>query len=726
MARNKSFFTLVLVIAMPALWAGCAGGSDSSTDAGTDAGTDSGTDSGTDLGNDPGTDTVLDAGDAGTDMGAEKPAPAPPTVMTSIDTYSLEVTITVVAEGPVVAQSIQRSVDGGPWQDVGEDLADTTAVFTDSPARGAEVAYRGRTTSQSGPVVKTSLWSAMSSETIVPLQGLPVVRAIDVEPDGDLDNDDLEAALATCYELGGCNLVLEEGTYADVEIKIGEFNDYNPATESVYEELAGGFTLVGQGTGQSILKGKVYPTNENSRATILLDAVPFDGWVFQGFTLQGRKQDQPAPDPGVYLGNNVGLLTAPPPGYNLPGYNSVPFIPNHNGIPGYEKHNLLIHNLEIRDYLGSGIAALAVINPQVLDNVIENMGCHHACENHRREDGAWVCDEPFVGLPEQDPETLCGSNLGQAQLDAWNDSFPTSTVPGTKVPAFGIGFFGGIVGGLISGNVIKYATKHGIELYGPQIACATDGVTVQDNEVHHSTTGFTNNGGCNSTFSGNLAHSSGLPGQDYTAALGRGFICGGRGENNQWLDNISRFNNSAGYSLACWGEDDDEDGTYVANVVLDGNLSVANCLGLGVGQGAADLAMASSASSHGFTITNHTIENASQCEAGMYVIYIHDITIDTLTLDASRHSSVPAGSEIFNRVVWLDRITNSTFDIDLHIGDYNIAQGGYYDFNSQILSNISVTLDEMSSAGGSLLKDYTTVSGTATGQNVSHNGVLLP
>ena len=262
---------------------------------------------------------------------------------------------------------------------------------------------------------------------------------------------------------------------------------------------------------------------------------------------------------------------------------------------------------------------------------------------------------------------------GQAGIEAWNASFPEPTVPGTKATGVGIIFSGGITGGLIAGNTIRFATKHGIELWGVQVACVTDGVTVQNNEVYDSGDGYTNNGACNSNFIGNLAESCGFPGQGYTTAVGSGFICGGRGENNQWLDNISRFNNSAGYSLACWGEDDDEDGTYVANVVLDGNLSVANCLGLGVGQGAADLAMASSASSHGFTITNHTIENASQCEAGMYVIYIHDITIDTLTLDASRHSSVPAGSEIFNRVVWLDRITNSTFDIDLHIGDYNIG-----------------------------------------------------
>jgi len=674
------------------------------------------------------TGVILDTDDVRASIGSStETAPAPPTLTTSISSYSLEITITVVAApGPVFAQSIQRRVNGGAWRDVGEVRDSSTAVFTDRPPRGANVDYRGRTLRQSSAGVQTSLWSSTSSTTIVPLQGVPVVRAVDAEPDGDLDNDDLEAALATCYGLGGCNLVLEDATYAEVELKIGEHNDYNPATEPVYEQLARGFALVGQGAGKSILTGKVYPTDEKPRGTILLDAVPFDGWIFQGFTLQGRKRDQPAPRPGIDFGLNSGFLTAPPPGYNLPGYNTAPYIPNHNNTPRYQKRNLLIHDLEIRDYLGSGIAAMHVANPRVMDNVIENIGCHHACEAHPGPGGAWVCDVPFVGLPEQDAETLCGSNLGQAGLDGWNASFPTSNVPGTKASGFGIGFFGGIVGGLISGNVIKYATKQGIELYGPQIACDTDGVTVRGNEVHHSTTGFASNGSCNSTFIDNLAESSGLPGQGYTAALGRGFVCGARGENNRWLANTARFSNSSGYALGCWGEDDDDDGSYVANVLMDGNRSAANCMGISAGQGGADLAMGNNVSTRGFTITNHTIEHVSRCEAGMGVNYLQDVTVSSLDIDASRHSSILAGAEVFNRVVSLDRVTDSTFTVDLQIADYDIAQGGRYDFSSQTLRNVSVTLNVVSTAGGSLRQDYTTINGSAKGQNVRHNGVVVP
>jgi len=667
-----------------------------------------------------------------------------------------------------VAQSIQKSVDGGPWQDVGQGLPDATAIFSDSPTRGAEVAYRGRT---QGPSASSD-WSASSSEIIVPLQELPVVHAIDAEPDGDLDEDDLKAALAACYALGGCNLVLEEGVYTDVEIKIGahdtdldgipntvegygdtdgdgvpDFNDTDSDNDGVpdsaggdgpYTELANGFALVGQGASKSVVQGKVYPVDDDWRATILLDAVPFDGWIFQGFTLQGRKNDQLPPNPAippvpgvsegtpaVSAGFHNGILSAPPPGYNLEGYNSPPWIPNVNGIPGYVKQNLLIHHLVVRDYVRQGISVLGVHNPQILDNVIENIGCHHACENQINQANKWVCDEPFVGVPEQDPETLCGVNLGQAGIEAWNASFPQSTVPGTKTTGFGIVFSGGITGGLIAGNTVRFATKHGIELYGPQVTCATDGVTVQNNEVYDSATGYANNGGCNSNFIGNLAESCGLPGQGYTTALGSGFICGGRGENSQWLDNISRFNNSAGYRLGCWGAPD-EDGDLVANVIIDGNLSVGNCRGVGVAQGASDLAMANSQAPRGFTITNHTIVQASQCMAGISVIKLQDVTVSGLSVDASHDPTFPAGSIIFNRVVQLDRVTNSTFEVDLHIGDYDITQGGHYDFNSQILSDIEVTLNELSSAGGSLLNEYTIVSGTAEGQNVIHNGDLLP
>ena len=87
---------------------------------------------------------------------------------------------------------------------------------------------------------------------------------------------------------------------------------------------------------------------------------------------------------------------------------------------------------------------------------------------------------------------------------------------------------------------------------------------------------------------------------------------------------------------------------------------------------------------------------------------------------------VPAGSEAFNRVVWLDRATHVTVEVQVQIGDYDIAQGGYYDFNSQLLRDVDVTIEEGTTEGGSILADFTIVSGTATGQNVSHNGVLLP
>jgi len=653
-----------------------------------------------------------------------------PSVTTTLDTYSLDVTLTVEpAPGAFVQLDMERRIDDGPWEVHGEPATDAV-VLTDSPPRGSEVSYRARTTTAhddcAGPQLLVSPWSEVSSETIVPLPGVPISWAVDAEPDGDLDNDDLEAAMDVCYGLGGCNLVLAEGTYREVELKVGEFTDYEPTDEGVYEALASGFALVGQGMGLSILEGRVYPADEDAKATVMLDAVPSDGWIFMGFTLQGRKQDQEAPEDGVYLGHNVGLLTAPPPGYDLEGYNTAPFIPNHNGIPGYEKHNLLVHDLEIRDYMGSGISALALINPLVLDNVIENIGCHHACEHHRDPDGTYPCDVPFVGLAEQDPETLCGANLGEAALDGWNTVRQDSIVPGTKANGFGIGFFGGITGGLIANNVVRFATKHGIELFGPQEHCATDGVTVADNDVQNSTTGYANNGGCNATFVGNLAHSNGLPGQDYTANLGRGFICGGRGENNQWLDNTSSFNNSAGYSLGCWGEDDDGDGTLVANITLDGNASLSNCMTVGPGKVAGDLMLANSQRPRGFEVLSHTIDHASQCEAGVVVNQLEEVTISNVSVDSARDPMVPAGSEAFNRVVWLDRATHVTVEVQVQIGDYDIAQGGYYDFNSQLLRDVDVTIEEGTTEGGSILADFTIVSGTATGQNVSHNGVLLP
>jgi len=685
-------------------------------------------------------------------------APAAPTLTTVLDTYSLDVSITVLAaSGLPSEQGIQRSVDNGPWEDIGESQSGAPAVFTDSPVRGAEVAYRGRTLGQPASGTESSLWSTPSSETIVPLQGVPVVHASDDDLDGDLDNDDLEAALAACYSLGGCNLVLEEGTYADVELKIGEHdsdedgisnsvegtgdtdgdglpdyldpdsnNDGIPDSDGangLYTELANGFALVGQGATKSVIQGKVQPVDRDWRATILLDTVPFDGWIFQGFTLQGRKFDQPAPNPGISAGFNIGILTAPAPGYPLEQYNSYPWIPNHNGTPGYEKQNLLIHDLVVRDYTRHGISVYQAFNPHVLDNVIENIGCHHACESHTNSLGARVCDEPFVGVSEQDAETLCGTNLGQAGIDGWNASFPDSTVPGVKVTGFGIMFSGGIEGGLIARNVVKYATKHGIELFGPQVECTTDGVTVEDNEVHDSTDGYANNGGCNSTYVGNLAESCGLPGQSYTSAVGRGFICGNRGDGNQWLDNTSRFNNSSGYSLGCWGKD--EDGAYVANVTIDGNLSVANCLGIGAAQGSADTVLATQIYSTGHTVTNHTVEGASQCLTALQVVRVQGVTVSGMSVHASQHPSLPGEPVVLDRIVQLDRATNSTFEVDLQIGDYDITQGGHYDFNSQILSDIEVTLDEVSSSGGVLLNDYTVVSGTAAGQNVVHNGETL-
>lgn len=110
----------------------------------------------------------------------------------------------------------------------------------------------------------------------------------------------------------------------------------------------------------------------------------------------------------------------------------------------------------------------------------------------------------------------------------------------------------------------------------------------------------------------------------------------------------------------------------------------------------------------------------------MGVNYLQDVTVSSLDIDASRHSSILAGAEVFNRVVSLDRVTDSTFTVDLQIADYDIAQGGRYDFSSQTLRNVSVTLNVVSTAGGSLRQDYTTINGSAKGQNVRHNGVVVP
>ena len=135
-------------------------------------------------------------------------APDAPTITTSIDTYSLDVTLTVeVAPGTFTDLSIQRRVGDAPWLDLGDPVTDATAVLTDSPPRGFDVAYRARATLEAmddtGSRSLESPWSDESSETIVPLQGVPISWALDADGDDDLDNDDLEAAMDVCYGLGG-------------------------------------------------------------------------------------------------------------------------------------------------------------------------------------------------------------------------------------------------------------------------------------------------------------------------------------------------------------------------------------------------------------------------------------------------------------------------------------------------------------------------------------------
>jgi hypothetical protein len=147
---------------------------------------------------------------------------------------------------------------------------------------------------------------------------------------------------------------------------------------------------------------------------------------------------------------------------------------------------------------------------------------------------------------------------------------------------------------------------------------------------------------------------------------------------------------------------------------------------VGPGKVAGDLMLANSQRPRGFEVLSHTIDHASQCEAGVVVNQLEEVTISNVSVDSARDPMVPAGSEAFNRVVWLDRATHVTVEVQVQIGDYDIAQGGYYDFNSQLLRDVDVTIEEGTTEGGSILADFTIVSGTATGQNVSHNGVLLP
>ena len=138
-------------------------------------------------------------------------------------------------------------------------------------------------------------WSTTEQITVAPRPNLKVVLGLDWDLDGTLEGEDIETALSYCHP--GCNLLLAAGTYENVNLVIGDFPD--------------GFALYGVGMGKTILRSALFPVDQ---VETILRLGPHDfSWpVFQDFTIQGRRDDQPFPGFGAgfsYGDNRHGFST---------------------------------------------------------------------------------------------------------------------------------------------------------------------------------------------------------------------------------------------------------------------------------------------------------------------------------------------------------------------------------------------------------------------------------
>jgi hypothetical protein len=406
-----------------------------------------------------------------------------------------------------------------------------------------------------------------------------VVEVTDLDGDGNYDQDDIDIAMDDCAP--GCNLKLLPVTYRNIRLVIGN-------------SVSQGFAMYGAGIGQTVLQSRVAPIGGYYDYAIYVTSFAPDGLVFQDFTLNGMKFQQPIPtqtaDPSpANWGKSVGIIVADFYSANSTNTDSI------------------IRRLHIKDFLQAGVLLMDAARWRIEQNRITDMGCHTI-------------------------DTPCGS--------AWltvPDNLPSRL--NRKTDGFGIVLGKHHIGTVVANNTVTGATKIGIEIFGGGKPCddpsTPRNIVIENNIVTRAAQGIGVNGGCYYIIRDNVVQGSIATGSE-DQNLGVGFFCAAGGENGVWLRNRASNNQLSGFSLDCPAE----------NIDMIQNVSSNNCLTTTYNSADITLSTRGLTGIPGGEVLDNTISN-NNCFAGMRITGRTNVTVSG--------GSIEGGSEYG---LWLSSVSN--------------------------------------------------------------------
>lgn len=318
--------------------------------------------------------------------------------------------------------------------------------------------------------------------------------AVDSEPNGIYNDADVEAALAACVSAaprGGCEIVLEAQTYTDVQIEVPHYVR----------------TFRGHGD-DSVLKGPASPSGE----AIVLREPRDSGWptVFRDFKVDGNKQN----------------LTSAPGDHNCIRVED----PTSSQLSGGR-----IENVTCESVAEEGFFIEDAPNWTIVNNTLRYLGCY---------------DE--TGTSE-DPWTPNGLDADVMRCGAWAaGEADESNQPGRVTNGIGIEVFRNSDNVYISGNLIEYYTKIGIQGIDSDSAAENSypaNGTVKNNTIRWGQTGIAMVRTNGWTVEGNMITDMDPPWS--FGAEGRGITCSFAGRGNVFRSNSISRTGASGLDIGC-------------------------------------------------------------------------------------------------------------------------------------------------------------------------------
>lgn len=399
-----------------------------------------------------------------------------------------------------------------------------------------------------------------------------VFLAEDSEPDGDFDDADVEAALSACTSAApqwGCEIVLEDRLYTDVQIEV-------PPHVRVFR---------GSGSTSELL-GPAEPGD----APIVLREPRDGGWptVFRDFRIDGNKQNLTA-EPGDHNCIEVGDSSAS----QLRG----------GSIIRVTCESVAHEGFQIEDAPGWSF----------MDNTLRYLGCYDG----PNADGGALDDWEPNGI---DADLMKCGTWGAAASDDDNQ-------PGRKTPGVGIEVQRNSHDAVITGNLVEYYTKIPIQGIDSNVAAESSyptGGLVRGNTVQWGLSGIAMVRTNGWTVDANTISDIGAPWQ--VGNVGAGTSCSFAGRGTRFTGNTITRTQGSGMGVGCdCGAT--VGGGFECGVVVTGNTITDACQGdTTYGTIFADV-LGTLGTAVGITITGNSI-NSSECPTDLNIDGYSDVVTD--------------------------------------------------------------------------------------------------